>query len=201
MIVRALIGVLAVVAAGIGALALASDGFRVVTAEGARRLAVAENPRPLPDIVLEDQDGQRFRLADYRGRWVAVEFFYSRCPTICGTMTQAFQRLDEKLMARGAEAPLIVSISFDPAHDTPERLSEYGRAFGADGRQWRFARPANAAGMAKLLEATGVVVIADGFGGFVHNAAIHVLDARGRLARIYDLEEDEAAAATLRHGS
>lgn len=200
MIVRALIGVLAVAAAGISALASATDGFRVLTAEGARRLAVAENPRTLPDVVLEDQDGNRFRLADYRGRPVAVEFFYSRCPTVCSTMTQAFQRLDEALPRQGAAASAIVSISFDPAYDTPERLAEYGSAFGADGRWWRFARPNDRAEMAKLLNAAGIVVIADSFGGFIHNAAIHVLDAEGRLARIYDLDEHEAAAAGLRDG-
>lgn len=201
MTMRAVIGALIVVAAGVGALAWASDGFRVVTAEGARRLTVAEKPRRLPDLILEDQDGRRFRLADYRGRRVAVEFFYGRCPTVCGTLTQTFQRLDEALARDGQAGPAIVSISFDPAHDTPERLADYGRAFGADGRRWRFARPADAAALAGLLAAAGVVVIADTAGGFVHNAAIHVLDQEGRLARIYDLENADAAAAMLRGGS
>ncbi len=195
-----MIGVLAVAAAGISALALASDGFRVVTAEGARRLAVAENPRVLPDVVLEDQDGRRFRLADYRGRPVVVEFFYSRCPTICGTITQVFQKLDDVLPRNGPAAPAIVSISFDPVHDTPQRLDDYRLAFDADGRRWRFARPTDAASLVDLLEATGVVVIADGFGGYLHNAAIHVLDSEGRLARIYDLDAVASAAAALREG-
>ena len=198
---RAVVGALAVVAAGVGALAWASDGFRVVTAEGARRLAVAESPRPLPDVVLEDQDGRHFRLSDYRGRRVAVEFFFSRCPTVCGTMTQAFQRLDEGLKRDGRAGPAIVSISFDPTHDTPERLVDYARAFGADGRRWRFARPADAGALAALLHAAGVVVIRDAAGGFVHNAAIHLLDPEGRLARIDDVADVAAAAKFLGEGS
>lgn len=198
MIVRPLLASLAALAAGVAALGYATDGFRVVTAEGARRLAVAESPRPLPDVELEDQDGQRFRLDNYRGRPLLVGFFYTHCPTVCTQVSDAFHRLRAALPAAGDGAPVIISITFDPAADTIGAIRDYGRAFGADGRTWRFARPRDSAARDALLATFGVVVIPDTFGGFDHNAAIHVVDRQGRLARIYDLDEADAAARAVR---
>lgn len=198
MIVRPLLASLAALAAGVAALGYATDGFRVVTAEGARRLAVAESPRPLPDIELEDQDGQRFRLDDYRGRPLLVGFFYTRCPTICTQTSDAFHRLRAALPAAGDGAPVVISITFDPIADTIGAIRDYGRAFGADGRTWRFARPRDSTARDALLATFGVVVIPDAFGGFDHNAAIHMVDRQGRLTRIYDLDEVDAAARGVR---
>jgi protein SCO1/2 len=198
MIVRSLLASLAALTAGVVALGYATDGFRVVTAEGARRLAVAESPRPLPDVELEDQDGRRFRLDDYRGRPMLVGFFYSRCPTVCTQVSEAFYRLHTALPAAGNHAPVVISITFDPATDTIQAIRDYGRAFGADGRAWRFARPRDARARDALLAAFGIVVILDEFGGFDHNAAIHVVDRQGRLARIYDLDEVDTAVRAVK---
>jgi protein SCO1/2 len=198
MIARPLLASLAALAAGAVALDYATDGFRVVTAEGARRLAVAESPRLLPDVELEDQDGRRFRLNDYRGRPLLVGFFYTRCPTVCTQVNDAFHRLRAALPAEGEGAPVVINITFDPGADTIEAIRDYGRAFGADGRTWRFARPRDSAARDALLAAFGIVVIPDTFGGFDHNAAIHMVDRQGRLARIYDLDEVDAAARAVR---
>ena len=48
-----------------------------------------------------------------------------------------------------------------------------------------------------LLDAFGVVVLPDGAGGFVHNAAIYLVDATGRLAHVYDADAAERAIAEL----
>lgn len=196
MIGRAVAASLAVTAAGVVALAWITEGFRAATAEGARRLAVAASPRPLPDVAFEDQDGRPFRLADLRGRPIVVEFFYTRCPTVCSPLTAAFQRLDARLPKLGPDAPALVSVTFDLA-DTVGTIRDFGRAFGADGERWRFARPVEATGLTRLLESFGVTVIPDGEGGFVHNAAIHVIDREGRLTGIYDMEETDQVARNL----
>lgn len=198
MILRPLLAALAVSAAGVAALAAGTSGLGAFTTESARRLAVAAAPLALPDAVLEDPSGARFRLRDFRGRPVLVEFFYARCPTVCTEATAAFGQLRDALDPSGDDGPLLVSISFDPAHDGRATLADYARAFGADGRGWRFARPTDAEELRRLLAVFGVIAIPDGAGGFVHNAAIHLLDRAGRLARIYDLAETEAAARAAR---
>jgi len=195
---RAALAAIAVVAAGVATLAAVTDGFRAATSEAAWRLAVAEWPQPLPDATLIDQSGRAFRLSTLRGRPVLVEFFYTSCPAICGLLASQFQSVFERLGTH-AEGPeiLLLSISFDPKRDTVPELAEYAARLGADGRIWRVARVNDPIELRGLLDAFGVVVLPDGAGGFVHNAAIYLVDAEGRLTRVYDPEAAERAVAEL----
>jgi protein SCO1/2 len=169
---------------------MSTDGFRAFTSEQARRNAVARNPRVLPGATLEDQDGRAFTLASYRGQPVAVDFVYTQCKSLCSLLSAGFQRLDGAERVRGADERLqLVSISFDP-RDTPSRLREYAAHYGADGRGWRFARVRDSRELGSLLEAFGIVVIPDGRGDFQHNAAVHLVNANGRLSRVLDATAD-----------
>ncbi len=89
-----------------------------------------------------------------------------------------------KASRSGARIDLI-SISFDPA-DNQQDLRRYGERYGAVAARWRIAAPAGARDRAALLRSFGVVVIPDGMGGFTHNDAVYMIDARGRLVRILD---------------
>jgi protein SCO1/2 len=174
---------------GTGVLWWGTDGLSAFTAESARRADILRTPRPLPAAVLEDQDGRVFKLDDYRGRLLAVEFIYTRCTTICRSLGMAFRQIRDRMppAALGRDVVLL-SISFDPQRDDPASLKAYGRTYGADGEHWRLARVRDPAQLQALLEAFGIVVIADRFGGFEHNAAIHLVGRDGRLAEISDLD-------------
>ncbi len=175
-----------VLATGIAALAFETDGFRVVTSAGGRQLSVERSPQILPDERLIDQDGVPFKLSAYRGRVVLIDFIYTRCPTICGLRGDDFARVlqTKSLQAKRSGAPIdLLSISFDPTDDQ-QALRLYGQRYGAKASRWRIAAPADAKVRAALLRTFGVVVIPDGMGGFTHNDAVYVIDARGRLARI-----------------
>ena len=176
-----------VLGAASGALVwIGTDGFRALTTEQARRFAIARAPRPVPDIALEDQDGRVFTLAEYRGRRVVVDFVYTQCATVCPLLSAGFQRLETEGRGRGARPSLqLVSITFD-VRDTPTHLRTYASRFGADGDTWRFARVKNAADLPALLRAFDVVVVPDGRGDFQHNAAVLLVDAQSRLARVLD---------------
>lgn len=178
---------------GIGVFWWGTDGFAAFTAEAARRVEVLRAPRALPAAVLEDQDGRVFTLQEYQGRLLAVEFIYTRCTTICRSLGMAFRQIRDRVppQALGRDFALL-SISFDAERDDPASLQAYGRAFGADGELWRIARVRSKADLAPLLAAFGVVVIADGLGGFEHNAAIHLLGRDGKLAEINDIEQPAA---------
>lgn len=177
----------------LAAFASATDGFRVATSESARRLQVLRSPSPLPDAVLDFADAHRTSLhADLAadGRVVVVDFIYTRCETLCTALGSDFQRLQREIRARGLQDRVrLLSLSFDPVHDTAPVLAERARWLRADPSLWRFATVPDADELRELLRAAGIVVIADGLGGYVHNAALHVLTPDARIVRIRDLGE------------
>ena len=125
-----------------------------------------------------------------------MEFFYTSCPAICGILASQFQAALDDLVERPRDREiLLLSVSFDPDRDTVTELADYAARLGDDGRIWRIARVNNPGELRGLLDAFGVVVLPDGVGGFVHNAAIYLIDAEGRLAGVYDPDAAERAIA------
>lgn len=93
----------------------------------------AQIGKEVPDFALTNQDGKRFTLRDYRGKATAITFIYAQCPLpeYCIKMSTNFSDAANKLMA-DAEAKdkvRLLSISFDPARDTPEKLKQYGLGY------------------------------------------------------------------------
>jgi protein SCO1/2 len=179
----------ALLLAGGVALAAATDGFQAFTTETARRVAVRGQPADLPAVALENQSGARFTLADLRGKWLLVDFIYTRCPTFCTVLGGDFAQLERQLAGPIAQGRVqLLSISFDPTQDPPAELAAYLRRFrGQDMVGWQAARPLTADGLQALTAAFGVTIIEDRLGGYTHNAAIHLVDPEGRLVDIFDL--------------
>jgi protein SCO1 len=175
-----------------------TDGLIAFTAETARRVDILSSPRQLPAVVLEDQDGRAFSLQDYQGRFLAVEFIYTRCTTICRSLGIAFRQIRDHVpqQALGRDFALL-SISFDADQDDAASLKAYGQSYGADGAHWRVARVRSKTDLRPLLAAFGVVVIPDGLGGFEHNAAIHLVGRDGKLAQISDIDQPLAFAERI----
>ena len=92
----------------------------------------------VPAVKLVRDDGKSVLLPEELddGRPVVMNFIFTTCTAICPVMSQTFAQLQSKL---GSERDKVhmVSISIDPEQDTPARLSEYARKFGA-GSQWHF---------------------------------------------------------------
>lgn len=185
-------------AAGAAALAGVTQGFRAFTAETARRIAVSRHPVPVPAVVLENQAGARFDLAALRGKWVIVDFVYTRCQDQCAVLDASFARL-EALLARpiAAHRLQLLSISFDPGRDTPGELAAYLRRFGGRSPGWQVARPLDAVDLGRLERAFGITVIPDDDGGYTHNSAILVVDPQERLVRILGWRNPERAARAI----
>lgn len=196
---RSLPLIAAVVVAGAGLLYWGTDGLTIFTAETARRKAVASAPRVLPDVTLEDETGEMTDLAALSGRVLLVDFIYTRCPTICSVQGSDFEQARAAIIDAGlADDIALMSISFDPGHDGAEELAFYAARFGGADDSWHFARAPAPEDTRRLLQAAEVVVLPDGFGGFIHNAAIHVIDRQGRLVRILDSDAWREALALAR---
>ncbi|HTI96662.1 MAG TPA: SCO family protein [Rudaea sp.] len=198
-VLRTLLASLILASAGIAVLAFATDGFRAFTTETARRIAVRTHPVALPDVELEDSAGRLFALASMRGRWLAVDFIYTRCMTYCTILGGDFAQLQRSMAAPLRQGHLtLLSISFDPAHDDPAALADYQRRFVDHGVGWIAARPLDAPGLARLKSAFVLKAIPDGLGGYVHNTAIALVDPDGRIVDYLDAGDAQAAARVLR---
>ncbi len=130
-------------AKALAALACAMLGTAAFAHEGAHASARPGYTRSLasyalPDTKLVDMEGRPFALrADLNGDGpVMLNFVFTTCSAICPVMSATFAQV-QQLLARDGERPRLVSISVDPEHDTPARLRDYAKKFGA-GPRWSF---------------------------------------------------------------
>ena len=167
-----------------------TDGFTAFTAETARRVEILHSPRPLPMVTLEDQDGNKFSLRDYKFNDPATAEIYTSCTTLCQSMGMIFKQIRDLIPQESLGRDFaLISISFDPDHDDTASLKKYGHAYGADGKIWRIARVPDKAELKSLLDAFGIVVSPDEFGGYEHNTALHLVGRDGRLRLITDIDK------------
>jgi protein SCO1/2 len=94
--------------------------------------------KPVSDFVLTDQSGKSFRLADQRGKVIAVTFIYTRCPDVCPLLSARFAAMNRSLAGKKTSDYLFVSITTDPQHDTTKNLAAYAKLFGAEKSRWVF---------------------------------------------------------------
>lgn len=155
----------------------------------------AQIGRVVPDFALTNQDAKRISTKDFRGRALAITFVYTRCPLpeYCILMSRNFSDLANQLN----DAPelkdkiRLLTISFDPATDTPQKLKEYGLGYLGKGAKpdftvWQLATAPDAQ----------VKTIADFFGlryetdeadrtQFKHSLRTIVVAPDGRVRKIF----------------
>ena len=128
----------------------------VVVAQGTpdyKPAVVYHVPAPgdlVPDFALRNQDGQEIHIKQFRGKELLITFIYTRCPlpNFCPRVTHNFAAIEKQLSTDPAlfAGTHLLSVSFDPEHDTPERLRAYGAQYiGSDAKgafvHWDFGVP------------------------------------------------------------
>jgi len=166
-----------------------TDGFQAFTLESARRHAALRTPRNVAPLQFITLGGEQSDLARYQGSWVLVDFIYTRCETLCTSLGAVYAQLQRRLSREIANGQVrLLSVSFDPIHDGAEQLLAFRTRHGGSALGWDMARPSSVE-LSRWLKDFGVVVIPDEFGGFAHNAAIHVVGPDARLRAIFDLDD------------
>lgn len=89
----------------------------------------------VPDFELTDQNNQKINNKDMLGKVYLVEFFFSKCPTICPVMNSNMKYIEETINDKNFG---IISISIDPTNDTPEVLKNHARMLGTKSPNWHF---------------------------------------------------------------
>jgi len=162
----------------------------------------------VPDFKLRNQDGRTIHLRQFLGQGLVITFIYTRCPSpeFCPRVTRYFAALEKQLAAIPAlSGTHLLCVSFDPDHDTPERLRAYGVTYiGSDAKNafahWDFAVPEKPVllEMAKFFD-LGMTNAADG--SITHTLSTTLIGPDGKVVRFYPGNEwtVEEVLADLKH--
>jgi protein SCO1/2 len=97
---------------------------------------------PIPDCTLTNELGQAFQLHDLLGQPLALTFLFTRCPlpTYCPLLSDHFAETEKLLQSSTSHTNYhLLTISFDPEFDTPEKLLNYASRYRKDTNHWTFA--------------------------------------------------------------
>lgn len=174
-----------------------TSGFKAFTTEAERRLVFQEEPKDLTPVLLENQNGENRLLGQTDRSSQVVGFIYTRCPTVCRAMGIEFGQLQTSLKKQGlSDRVELLSVSFDSVNETPQTLAAYLNRHKADTDMWQALRLSDPEQERQILEDFGVTVIPDGQGGFVHNAAFHLVEGN-RIVGIYDYGDIRSVVAEI----
>jgi protein SCO1/2 len=102
----------------------------------------------VPFFSLTNQDGAPLTSDTFRGRPFVLTFVFTRCPVpnFCPRMSNNFSELQDAIKSDAALAgkARLLSVTFDPAFDTPAILKSYAEHQKADSQMWTFATGAPA---------------------------------------------------------
>ncbi len=144
----------------------------------------------MPDAALIDQTDRRRTLLEWKGAPMLVTFIYTQCPlpNFCPAMNRNFASIQRSL---AADATLkgrlkLVSVSFDPEHDTPAVLAEFAATHDADPAVWTWLT-GDRVTTDRLAAKFGVSVIRGDASpaDVTHNLRTTLVDADGRIVKIY----------------
>jgi protein SCO1/2 len=163
---------------------------------------------PLPEIsklgsfVLTNQFGLRVARGDLEGWVVVANVIFTRCPGQCHQLSQAMARMQSGV-AKGMPVRF-VSLTADPAFDTPAVLSKYAQRYGVEGERWHFLTGPKAEVYQLAVEGMKFSVVEDesAKGGnleeqFIHSSSFAIMDRRGILRAMVQLEDPRCVDRVL----
>ncbi len=149
--------------------------------------------QPAPDFELKDLEGRRWRLSDFAGKAVILNFVYARCQDICPAHMAVIAELQRMVnTARMQEVVQFITIATDTteAEKTAEAMAAYPQRYGLDPANWLFlygGAEAPDAGI-QLADRYGLKFVPTGDDAQMHAVVTHVIDRDGQMrARFHGL--------------
>lgn len=164
-------------AAAVAAQAAALRQDTLIRGNGAYR----EVGEKIPDFALYDQEGRVVQSARFHGKQVMLNFIFSRCPvaTMCPAATMKMMSAQALAKQAGVKNLELVSITLDPAYDTPAVLKDYAATRGIDTSNFSFLTGPDSA-IKDLLTQFGVIAEFDG-NLLKHTLSTLLIDENGRI--------------------
>ena len=189
--------VLAAISAMIAAPAFGHSTDELADLMGGKEQFFQSLDKETPQFSLSDADGKLYGPADFIGKVVVLHFAYTNCPDICPPHMEKLADVQEMVnQTPMRDLVQFISITTDPANDTPDVMRDYGPARGFDPVNWMFLTTAPGQPedtTRKLAEAFGHMFMAEDDGTQSHAVVTHIIDMPGRLrANFYGLRFDTA---------
>ncbi len=105
-----------------------------------RREPVVALGASVPDFTLLDQQKRPVALSRLRGKLVVANFIYTTCalPNFCLRLANNFGVLQKRFASQLGTDLVLLTLTFDPLHDTPEVMTTYAKQWNANADTWRF---------------------------------------------------------------
>jgi len=151
----------------------------IIAKSQAGRLAVGQ---AVPDFSLPDQDNRATKLSQFSGKVVALNFVYTRCPLpdYCFRLSNNLAQLQKRFGAALGRELILLTITFDPVHDTPAVMANYAHIWNADLKAWHFLTGPQA-DVQRVCGMFGVAAWQDE-GVLTHSLHTVVIDRDGKMA-------------------
>jgi protein SCO1/2 len=178
---------------------LAGIGLVAVLVYTSGRAATLPKLGKVPDAQFTAQNGQPFRLAELTGSVWVGDLIFTTCSGPCLRMTSQLYRVQENL--KRETGVRLVSISVDPARDTPERLTWYAGQAQADPAAWLFLTAGLETVRPLAIEGLKLVVENDASGqeqGILHSDRFVLVDANLQIRGYYDGLDPASVDALMR---
>ncbi|TRX42421.1 SCO family protein [Flavobacterium restrictum] len=132
-----------------------------------------------PKFELTNQDNIKINNASYAGKVYVLEFFFTTCPSICPKMNISMLSIENAFFGNPNFG--IVSISIDPAHDTPKVLKDHAKLLGVKSTSWNFLTGDTAVIMDLANKGFNLYAAENKkvSGGFEHSGLFALIDKKG----------------------
>ena len=132
------------------------------------------------DAKWTNQKGEEVKLSDYKGRPVLLTMGYASCQNACPRLAADLMAIERALSDDEKKQVLLVFVSIDPEHDTPEKLAAFLKARNVDQSRW-FGLRGTAESVLELSVAIGTRYRKLENNDFAHSNMITLLSPAGEI--------------------
>lgn len=157
------------------------------------------------EIVMETVKGEKYSFKEMPPKVRLLEFIYLECPDICPNTTLQMKNIRDRLVEDGLFGDKVefLTVTFNPAQDTIEKLKQYDKTFGmSETTGWELLRGSRE-DTKKLTDSFEFLFRDSGTKEFVHSSTTYLINEKNRVVKRfgmgeYDFDQDEVYKAIIK---
>lgn len=138
---------------------------------------------------LTSQYSKNYSLNEFKGRFLIVNFFFKRCPTICHVLLLKTQEIQKKIRGLGDKVA-ILSITVDPDNDTPAELAHLAKSLKANRLIWYFLTAPLDDTKKLIIEQFKAPLDQSNILDIAHSQSFYLVDSNGKMRGTYSSSKE-----------